>query len=267
MEKGILLCGVAALLMSCGGDKSAKVTPETTEIKGPLKGCYEVVQKDYTIQTGSWSDILNVELRRTEQELPFDPQRAITFSEYGDDESVQVGFGLELLDKNGDVVEVFNANAGGLSGAYSSDDIEAAIWLNSGETGIVRWSVDVDNKPVSFRITSAVNSESGSGYAASGHSTSSADNAGVVSKTESSNDWDKVLDEYERYVDKYVAMYTKAMQGDISAMTEYGDLLEAAEEFADELDNASDDMSSAQLSRYMRITNKLSSATVDALGL
>ena len=47
--------------------------------------------------------------------------------------------------------------AAGLSGPYSSDDIISALNLNPGRTtGIVRWSVEVDNKPVAFRITSAV---------------------------------------------------------------------------------------------------------------
>lgn len=36
-----------------------------------------------------------------------------------------------------------------------------------------------------------------------------------------SSDWDKLLDEYEQYVDQYVKTYKKAMNGDMSAMAEY----------------------------------------------
>ena len=49
--------GLVALLTSCVGSKKAEsltAKPETTEVKGALKGCYEVIQKDYTIkETGS----------------------------------------------------------------------------------------------------------------------------------------------------------------------------------------------------------------------
>lgn len=255
MKKITLLFGIAALLMSCGGNKKADsltVTPETTEIKGALKGCYEVVQKDYTIKNNGWSDVINVELKRTDKELPFDLQKATSFGVYVEGKSVHVGFGIELTDKNGEIAEITNANGSGLSGPYSSDDIVSALNLNPGETGIVRWSVDIDNEPVSFRITSAVEKGSESSSELSESSSS-------ISEKKSSRDWDAVLDKYEDYVDEYVATYKRAMDGDLSAMTEYVSLLEKAEELSDELDDASDEMSSAEVNRFVRITNKLSS--------
>ena len=259
MGKRILLFAVASLLMSCGGDKKTEltVTPETTEIKGPLKGCYEVVLKDYTIQQNSWSALINVELKRTNKELPFDPQEASSFDVYND---IQVGFGIELIDEDGEVVEITNANATGLSGPYSSDDIDAAINLAPGEIGIVRWSVDMDNEPASFRITSAVSK----GKNNSGHSSSVITEPSTIK--ESSNDWDKVLDKYEQYVDKYIAISKKAMNGDLSASMEYIDLLEDAKELGDELDSASDEKSPEQISRYTRITKKLSNIATESVG-
>lgn len=263
MEKKILLFGLAALLMSCGGNKKdgLMVTPETTEIKGPLKGYYEVVQKDYAIKNNSWSDVINVELKRTDKALPFDPQDALCFGEYDAEKPVRVGFGIELLDEAGDVVEIINANATGLSGVYSTDDVDAAIRLAAGETGIVRWSVDVDNEPVSFRITSAVDESDSS---QSGSSSSAVSESPAVRS--SSNNWDAVLDKYEDYVDKYIATCKKAMNGDLSAATEYISLMEEAEELGDELDDASDEMTPAQISRYTRITGKLSSMASEAAG-
>ena len=49
MRKSILVFGLVALLTSCVGSKKAEsltAKPETTEVKGALKGCYEVIQKD-----------------------------------------------------------------------------------------------------------------------------------------------------------------------------------------------------------------------------
>lgn len=260
MGKRILLFAVASLLMSCGGDKKTELTltPETTEIKGPLKGCYEVVQQDYMIQQqNSWSSLINVELKRTNQELPFDPQTASGFDGYAE---TLVGFGIELIDEDGEVVEVIDANATGLSGPYSSDDIEAAINLTPGETGIVRWSVDMENEPVSFRITSAISK----GNSSSDHSSSAITEPSTTEQP--SNDWDKVLDKYEQYVDQYIAISKKAMNGDLSASMEYLDLLDDAEELGDELDSASDEMSPEQISRYTRITKKLSNIATESVG-
>ena len=75
-----------------------------------------------------------------------------------------------------------------------------------------------------------------------------------------SKDWDAVLDSYEKYVDNYISYVKKVAQGDVSAMTKMASMLEDAEELSDRLDNASDDLSSSQVARYMRITSKLTEA-------
>lgn len=79
----------------------------------------------------------------------------------------------------------------------------------------------------------------------------------------SSNEWDTLLDEYENYVDKYVSFYKKAMSGDMSAMTEYVSLLEKAEKLSSQLETSQNDMSSAQLKRYLKITEKMTNAILD----
>lgn len=256
MRKSILVFGLAALLMSCGGNKKAEsliATPETTEVKGALKGCYEVVQKDYTIkENGSWGYLISVELKRTDKELPFDPQKTTSFGVSEDGKPTQAGFGIELLDENGDVVEIKNANDGGLGGAYSSDDIDAALQLNSGETGIIRWTVDVENKPVLFRITSAVST---SNYSSSSTSES-------LIKDDSSNDWDSTLDEYEKYIDEYIKFYKKAQNGDASALAEYASLLEKAQSLSEKLSSAQGDLTPKQTSRFLKLQQKLTNAAM-----
>ena len=72
--------------------------------------------------------------------------------------------------------------------------------------------------------------------------------------------WDDLLDEYERYVDKYIVVYKKAMQGDMSAMTEYVELLQQAQKLAEKIENAEDDMSEDQIERYINITEKMTNA-------
>lgn len=77
------------------------------------------------------------------------------------------------------------------------------------------------------------------------------------------DDWDKILNEYEKYVDQYIKTYKKAMSGDMTAMTEYVKLAEKAQKLAAKLENAEDEMTTAQLKRYAKITEKMSKALLD----
>ena len=75
-----------------------------------------------------------------------------------------------------------------------------------------------------------------------------------------SEDWNSILDSYERCVDKYIALAKKAAGGDVSAISEYTGLLEESQELSEKLSNATSSLSSSQLSRYNRIAQKMASA-------
>ena len=78
----------------------------------------------------------------------------------------------------------------------------------------------------------------------------------------SSADWDKILDDYERYVDKYLALVKKLNKGDKSVMSDYLDILESAESLSSRLETANE-MTSAQMARYTRIVKKMASASAN----
>lgn len=82
----------------------------------------------------------------------------------------------------------------------------------------------------------------------------------VTVVTANATDWNKILDEYEKYVDQYVKLLKKAMNGDLSAMTEYVKVLEKAQKLAEKLEKAEDDMTPAQMQRYMKILKKMTDA-------
>ena len=81
-----------------------------------------------------------------------------------------------------------------------------------------------------------------------------------VAAPASSTDWDKVLDSYEQYVNKYIAVYKKVQAGDMSAYAQMASLMEKYQKLAEQLENAQDEMTSAQVARYLKITQKLASA-------
>ena len=93
-----------------------------------------------------------------------------------------------------------------------------------------------------------------------GSSDNDDDNDDRTKKRGKSEDWDEVLTSYEEYVDKYVSLVKKAAKGDAVALASYPSLMKKAEDLADKLDDAEDDMSSAQLARYKKITKKLMKA-------
>lgn len=78
-----------------------------------------------------------------------------------------------------------------------------------------------------------------------------------VTSSGDSEDWDALLDSYEKYVDKYISYMKKAANGDMSALSEYPALMEQAQDYSEKLQNAKADLSSSQWSRYMKITNKM----------
>ena len=78
-----------------------------------------------------------------------------------------------------------------------------------------------------------------------------------------SSDWNKVLDEFEKYVDQYIKTLKKAKSGDVSAMTEYVELAEKAQKLSEKIENAEDEMTAAQTQRYLKILKKMTAAMSD----
>jgi hypothetical protein len=106
-----------------------------------------------------------------------------------------------------------------------------------------------------------------SGYKMTGEELKSQSNESSstsVSVSPSSNtgseNWDNILNSYEKYITQYISLMKKANAGDMSAMTEYASMMEKATEFADKLENASDDLSTAQMERFTKLQLKLANA-------
>ena len=78
----------------------------------------------------------------------------------------------------------------------------------------------------------------------------------------SSTDWDSILDEYENYVDKIIALCNKINNGDMSAMSEYTSLLQSSQELNNKLTQGQGSMTSAQVARYSKISAKMANAAI-----
>ncbi len=239
---------------SCSKD-DVKLKPSTTEVSGDLEGCFAVVDREYKIFTDDWSDgLITIEIERTDKCLPFElgDREVWSYSMIGASANVMVGFGIEYLDEDGNIVSKISADGAGLSGSYDSDESIALVKLKNGKTGTIRFQVPSDNDDiVAFRITSAYQENEGS------------TDDSVYFNDEPDEDWDAMLDAYDSYVTKYITFVKKAANGDMSAMSEYPVLMEKAEELSEEIADAQDDMSTAQWERYMKITNKMAKAALE----
>lgn len=251
MKKGNKFIALAVLtaavsLYSCENKKQPTMTPKSTELSGDLKGYFEVVDKEITAEEGSWS-LWNIELKRTDKPFPWDEDVTMAnFNAFYSDGRAycKVGFGLETFDEKGNLVGKRAATACGLLGPYSSQDVLDLMKLQPGETGFIRWDgmdeQKAKGKKFTFKVTSAIEMVEAK-----------------PSKESATNNWDKVLDSYEAYVNKYVACMKKAMAGDTKALTEYVGLLEKAEELGEQLENASSSMTTKQINRYTKINAKM----------
>ncbi|MGH1519394.1 hypothetical protein [Chryseobacterium sp. JK1] len=78
-------------------------------------------------------------------------------------------------------------------------------------------------------------------------------------QSSTNNNYDKMLDDYEKYVDQYLVVYKKAMNGDQSAMIEYPALLSKAQELEKSMQSADrgGDLSVQQLKRMNDINFKM----------
>lgn len=81
-----------------------------------------------------------------------------------------------------------------------------------------------------------------------------------IEASNSSEDWDAILDSYEKYMDQYISVVKKVNAGDVSAYSEMTSLLEELNELNEKLSSASDDMSAAQATRFQKIAAKMAAA-------
>lgn len=277
MKKNFLLivCAVALVLVfsSCGSKKEKEnpdfvLKPSTVKVSGPLGDYFKVVDKSFNCKydASSWSKyMITIELERTDENLgnEFDGYEPYGTSGYG--VNGHFGFGIEIRDSLDNIVYNCAATASGLSGCYSSDDPKALMKLNPGESGIIRWSEDlgkmnIDGTNLTFKITSACEESKSSSSSSKSSSSSSSSSSSDNSSSSSDEDWDVILDEYEEYVDDYVALYKKAMNGDMDALSEYAEVLKDAQDLSNKLSKAKGSMSSSQVARYTKITNKMANA-------
>lgn len=84
----------------------------------------------------------------------------------------------------------------------------------------------------------------------------------VETVSSSNSNIDKMLDDYEEYVDKYIVYAKKIQAGDTSMMKEYTDIMEKAIDYGESMEKIKEDeeITPAQMKRMMEIQTKMAGA-------
>ena len=246
------LFAAAAILLSSCGSSTPTVTPVSEKIQGPLGEYFEVVNKDYKI---NYTGKISVEIKRIKAGFPEPWEKGM---EVGyDDHTFSPLFSVEFLDGDGNVVGKDVSDI-----VDDEGELKSIAVLGVGESASLTFDCPEGAKQLKVSSTFEVNIDDSSDE--SDYETETTDDSyessETAEETSGSENWDELLRSYEEYVDKYISFAKKAAKGDMSALSEYPAIMEKAQEYCDQLENAKNDMSASQLAKYNKITSKLTKA-------
>ncbi len=240
----VLVVLITTICISCGS-KITEVTVKnkSTDINGYLNGYLEVVDGSYKISMVENNLILNVKLKVVKQL----------------EESELYEISAELLDES----DMPLSGLGTFLASYMnfSDDIDKindALKEGTGEITVkLIYSVGEDNSKESEALKIA--SEKAKSFSIN----SKIKDDVTISENNGDKNWEKILTDYESYTNQCIKLLKKANSGDVSAMTEYLEVLQKAQDIQESFLEAEDDITTAQMERFMKIQQKLIDATSD----
>ena len=229
---------ITLLITACGKKQEMpeSLSPKTTTIDGNMGDYYEVVEGSYDLSKISSEFVFDVECIKNAP--------AVTYT--------KLGIGYEIYNEDGKVLDSKNATLEDLNPVSSYEFLN----LKEGEMGKIKiWLAGWPDKlkgAKTFKIVINTRAEEGVNDICN----DTPDDVATAASS-SSNNWDSILDEYEKYCNKLASLSKKVMAGDMSAMTEYASALEQAQRLSDKLENAEGEMTAAQVARLNKIAAKM----------
>lgn len=160
VKNSVELSGIDSTINSSQSDDDViYLKPKTTKVKGELGFCYDVLDKEYELtENNGETAVLTVELKMNGNGIPFNPNLAGTYANFDEGGYIAVGFGIEITDTNGVVIDATLANSKGKDTPRYAEDGLKLLNMRAGQTGILRFvihNVKAINKNCSFILTSA----------------------------------------------------------------------------------------------------------------
>ncbi len=242
---------VACSMVSCGVPKERKVTVANVDITGLIKNYVKVVDGDYMFTNDGDEAFITVKFELT---------NPLVGSEIG-----TKGYRGLRINPMGSSGEIFDTGTYGFE-ASDTETAKLVDLINTGTTG--------DTKSVSFKwdyfsqgedlrlsiFEKSVTFEVVDETFCYPEQSSSESSASISNVSDSSNDWDSVLDDYEKYIDEYIKLCKKMADGDMSAMSSYTEMVDMANSWGEKLSRAEGSLSASQMSRYLKLNEKFTNA-------
>lgn len=242
-----------------------KLQAKSKTIKGEL-GDYLVLNNSATkvnfkeldfVDNQVWEVKLNV--LRTDKPLPYDPSEL-----HGNYSSL----GMTIFNKAGQPIS-------GLNTAKCSGHrlIEEILTLKSGQDGWVTFDLykgekfdeGVIDDWSSFEVNSEIKFDRDVQKTSTTFDEVNSDNGDNSKASMNDDDFDQMMDDYEDYIDEYIKFYKKAMNGDLTALSNYPKMLEKAEAMDKSMSAAQGDMTAKQVARFLKIQLKLTNAALSGM--
>ena len=252
----LLLSCIAVLLFSSCSSKTEppsdkKITVSKVNISGNGSSYIKVKEGDYTVRVVEDKIVIPIQLELVKkyQEKGIPAMQSLTLSPLDKSGIVIPDLGLDFLPATmGDWGKINELLAGevGKQATISFEwnyfsDVKKQVRIIKEIEGFELTRADITNK--------STNTEENTGSAIS--STTISD--------EGSENWDNLLDDYDKYVTDYIKFFKKAQAGDETAMAEYPAMLESSTKLQESLVAAQNDnkLSSSQMSRMSKIQARL----------
>lgn len=261
-----LLAMVMTIFAACSGSDKLDIKVDKAEITGENAGLISVVPGTYTLIKTKDGVTIKIKLK-LESPLPGGDSLEAYKAKSG---GIELGMGpkLRLLDANGTTLDgelelgesSLDQDAQGAFEKFlvSAAGTEQEFTFSLTTSGDVL--KDLMSKSAGLKIT-GMDAKMNTGYEASSTDESSTDESSSDASASdgeiSSSDADSFLDEYDNYVTQYISLLKKASAGDVSAASEYANMLQSAQDMQEKLDAAKGDLTSEQVARLMKIEAKL----------
>lgn len=260
--KTLVMAVIAICLASCGGN--GKLTPVSKNVNGPLGDYFEIVEREYALTEDGK---LSIEFQRIAEGGPTDASW-----------STEPTFTAELQDADGNTIVSESTNV-----VFTEEQLEAVFSLKVGESSTITFNFgDKAKGAAKLKVSSKWDADKDDdssetsysyGYSSDDYESSDVDDDYEsdydsddddddysYSSDDDDEDWDALLNSYEQYVDKCIALARKAANGDLSALSEYSEMMEKANDFSSKLQNATGSMSASQMARFNKIMQKMANA-------
>ena len=265
---------IAFLLMrNCRGggskyetfEEKVELTPNESRVKGYLSGVLEVVDGTYSFNFNGTTAV-SYNSGKGKIQVKIKSVSKGDANDYGLNDRSSGPLYLTICDKNGAPVTDFTD----IASEQTSDGILKDMMSSNSENWIsfevtIHGGKKLPETAATFFVTSKQIEKLEYSSSTSSSSSSDTDSDNEDTSSSDNKEWDKVLDDYEAYVDKNLKIIKKMKNDDLTAIAEYPALMEKAKDLEESLQSAqkSKSLSSKQINRMMKIQTKMLQATQD----